>query len=170
MNWADWTIIAILGISCLVSLWRGFVREALSLASWLLAAFVAIVFHARLAQVYGQWIDTPSVALLLAFISLFIGTLVVGALLNHLIGSLVAASGLGGLDRLLGVAFGITRGLLLVLALVILLPLALPVKQDQWWAESLLIPHFEVMEVWTRDTFAQLVQWSGNLLQRSQSA
>lgn len=170
MNWADWTIIAILGVSCLISLWRGFIKEALSLASWLLAAFIAIVFHQRLALVYGQWIDTPSVALLLAFITLFIGTLVVGALLSHLLGSLVAASGLGGVDRLLGVAFGITRGLLLVLALVILLPLALPVKQDRWWAESRLIPHFEVMEVWTRDTFGQLMQWSGGLLQNARSA
>lgn len=167
MNWADWTIIAIIGVSCLISIWRGFVREALSLLAWVIATFVAIAFHPRLAVVLASWIETPSIRTLLAFAILFIVTLMVGALLNHLLVSVIRASGLSGLDRLLGMGFGAARGLLLVLALIMFLPMLVPVNQDGWWQQSQLIPHFELMEGWSRDSFGQLLQWGGGLLDRA---
>jgi len=156
-NWADWTILAILGISCLISLLRGFVREALSLASWLAASFVAISFHDPFANVLAQWVETPSIRAVLAYAALFIGTLLVGTLINYLIGSLLRSAGLSGFDRILGLAFGVARGLLIVLAIVMLLPMALPVNQDSWWRQSRLIPQFEVMDGWARQTFARSV-------------
>jgi membrane protein required for colicin V production len=156
-NWADWTILAILGVSCLISLMRGFVREALSLASWLAASFVAITFHDPFASVLARWVETPSIRAVLAYAALFIGTLLIGTLINYLIGSLLRSAGLGGFDRILGLAFGLARGLLIVLAIVILLPMALPVNQDAWWRQSALIPQFEVMDGWARHTFARSV-------------
>lgn len=154
MNWADWTIIGILGISCLISLLRGFAREALSLVAWLAASFVAIRYHEHFADVLARWVDTPSIRAVLAYAVLFIGTLLIGTLINYLIGSLLEKSGLSGIDRILGLAFGLARGLLIVLALVILLPMVVPVNQDAWWRQSQLIPHFEVMDGWARSTFA----------------
>jgi membrane protein required for colicin V production len=159
LNWADWTILAILAVSCLISLVRGFVREALSLLVWGLASFVAITFHERLDAVFARWISTPSIRSLLAFVVLFVITLIIGSLITRLLHSLVEVSGLGGLDRLLGMVFGAARGLLLVLALVILLPILLPVQKDSWWQQSKLIPHFEAMEGWSKDTFHQLMGW-----------
>lgn len=169
MNWADWTIVAILGTSCLISLLRGFVREALSLVSWLAASVIALVYHQRLAEVFARWIDTPSIRVLLAYLALFIGTLLVGTLINMLLGSLLRASGLSGFDRVLGLAFGVARGLLIVLALVILLPMAIPVNQDPWWRQSALIPHFEIMEGWAVETFSESVSAGKRLLQKMQS-
>lgn len=169
MNWADWTIVAIIGISCLISIWRGFVKEALSLLAWVIATFVAIAFHPRLAIILAQWVDTPSIRTVLAFLLLFIGTLLLGALLNHLLVSVIRASGLGGLDRLLGVGFGVARGLLLVLAVVMFLPMLVPVNQDAWWGQSRFIPHFQLMEGWSRDSFSSLVEWSSSLLNRTQA-
>ena len=153
-NWADWTIVAIIGISCLISLLRGFVREALSLISWLAASFVAMTYHYRLAAFLARWIETPSIRVFMAYLILFVGVLLIGTMINYLIGSLLRASGLSGFDRILGLVFGVARGLLIVLALIILLPMALPVNQDLWWSQSKLIPHFEVMEDWARETFA----------------
>lgn len=170
MNWADWTIIAVVLISCLISLLRGFAREALSLLSWVAASFIALVFHPRLALVYERWIDTPSIALLLAFLSLFVGTLLIGTLMTKLFGTIIASAGLSGFDRVLGVAFGVARGVLIVLALVIMLPMLLPVRQDPWWHQSQLIPHFEVMEGWSRATFDQLLNWTSELVQKGRSA
>jgi membrane protein required for colicin V production len=164
MNWADWTIVAIIGVSCLISILRGFMREALSLAAWVAAVLVATTFHTRLASQLARWIETPSMQLLLAFAALFIGTLVVGSIVNHIVGALVRAGGLGGLDRLLGITFGLARGALIVLALVMLLPMALPVKADAWWQESALIPHFESLENWARDTFMPLLDRGRALL------
>lgn len=169
LNWADWTIIAIVAVSCLISLMRGFVREALSLASWILATFVAIAFYGRLAEVFANWIETPSIRSLLAFAALFVVTLLIGALLSRLLRSLLSAAGLGGIDRLLGTVFGAARGLLIVLALVILLPLALPVNQDAWWHESRLIPHFEALEGWAHDTFTHVMGWGRALTDKAQS-
>jgi membrane protein required for colicin V production len=169
-NWADWTIVAILGVSCVLSLLRGFVKEALSMAAWILATFVAITFHERLATVFSKWIDTPSLRLILAFAALFVLTLLLGAIVNKLLETLINASGLGGIDRLLGTVFGLTRGLLIVLALVIWLPMAVPVKQDAWWYESALIPHFESSEGLARNAFAEVMGWSKTLAHKMPAA
>jgi membrane protein required for colicin V production len=169
-NWADWTIVAIIGVSCAFSLLRGFVKEALSLAAWLLATFVAIAFHERLAAVLARWIQTPSLQLILAFAALFVATLLLGALVNKLLGTLVAASGLGGLDRLLGTVFGLARGLLIVMAIVIWMPMVMPVKSDPWWSESALIPHFESSEGVAREAFAAMMGWRKAVVEKAEVA
>jgi membrane protein required for colicin V production len=165
-NWADWTIVAIVAVSCVISLLRGFVKEALSLLAWVLATFVAITFHERLAAVFAKWIGTPSLRLILAFAALFILTLLLGALINKLLHTLINASGLSGLDRLLGSVFGLARGLLIVLAIVIWVPMALPVKQDAWWYQSALIRHFENSEEVAREAFAAAMGWSKAIAQK----
>lgn len=167
-NWADWTIVAIIGVSCAFSLLRGFVKEALSLAAWLLATFVAIAFHERLAAVLARWIQTPSLQLILAFAALFVATLLLGALINKLLGTLVAASGLGGVDRLLGTVFGLARGLLIVMAIVIWLPMVMPVKSDPWWSASALIPHFESSEGVAREAFAAVMGWRQTVVEKAE--
>lgn len=170
LNWADWTIIAIVGVSCVLSLLRGFIKEMLSLASWVAASFVAIAFHERLAVVFSKWIDTPSIRTVLAYLALFVLTLLIGAVINWLLHQFVIGAGLGTFDRILGMAFGAARGLLIVLALVILLPMALPeLKLDAWWHQSRLLPYFETSEGWARETFSELMGWSKALADKVQS-
>lgn len=170
LNWADWTIIAIIGVSCVISLLRGFVKEALSLLSWIAATFVAIAFHQRLATIFAHWIETPSIRTVLAFIALFVLTLLLGAIVSWLIQQFIAGAGLSWLDRLLGMAFGAARGLLIVLALVILLPMALPeMRGDSWWYRSEFIRHFEACETWARESFGAVMGWSQTLQQKAQS-
>ncbi|SEF77524.1 CvpA family protein [Marinobacterium lutimaris] len=149
MNWVDWVIIAIIAISSLMSLRRGFVREAVSLASWVVAFVVARLFATSLAVVLQDYIDTPSLRLLAAFAILFVITLIVGALVGMLIGALVSATGLSATDRVLGIGFGAVRGALVIVVLVALLGMT-PAVQDSWWLESSLIPHFVLLEDWTR--------------------
>jgi uncharacterized membrane protein required for colicin V production len=86
MNWADWTIVVILVLSSLISIKRGFVKEALSLATWILAVIIALFFSERLAVLLTDSITTPSVREVVAFAILFIATLLVGAMVNYLIG------------------------------------------------------------------------------------
>lgn len=158
MNWADWIIVAIIGVSCLISLKRGFVKEALSLVVWVAAFIVAIAFHDRLATLLIDHISAPSLRSLIAFAALFIVTLIIGALVNAMVAALVQATGLTGTDRLLGMVFGLARGLLVILALVVVLPMLLPVQQDAWWRESQIIPHLTLMEDWARTAFVELVE------------
>ncbi len=150
MAWIDVVIIALIVLSALLSLFRGFVKEALALASWLVAFWVAMVFHEDLAVVLSQWLAEPSVQKIAAFSVLFISVLLLGALVNYLAVKLVTKTGLTGTDRMLGVIFGVARGAIIVAVLVLLAGLtALP--QDSWWQESQLLGYFQDFAVWIHD-------------------
>ncbi|WP_317929023.1 CvpA family protein [Halioxenophilus sp. WMMB6] len=146
MNWADISILAILLLSGLISLWRGFIKEALSLAVWLLAIVISLTFREPMASLLVDFITTPSLRVAVAFAILFVMTLLIGGVVNHLLAHLVAITGLTGTDRFLGFLFGLARGVLVVLALVLLVPHVLPINQDTWWRESVLIPQFLKLE------------------------
>ena len=157
MNWADWVIIGILTISALFSLRRGFVKEALSLVTWVSAFVVARLFSNALAVVLEKYIETPSVRIATAFALLFVLMLIVGAIISNLFEMLVNATGLSATDRVLGMGFGIARGGLLVVVLVAMVAQT-PAVEDVWWGQSQLIPHFALMESWTRDVASDIGQ------------
>lgn len=159
MNWADWAIIGIFFLSCLIGLIRGFVREALSLVIWVAAVLVAKVFGSQLEILLIDQIESPSVRLVTAYAVLFIATLLLGAMLSYLIGALVRATGLSGTDRLLGMVFGAARAFIIVMAVLILLPGFLPVHEEDWWKQSQFIPHFLACEEWVRAAYDQISQW-----------
>lgn len=163
MNWADWTIICIVLISSLIGLSRGLVKEALSLAIWVIAFFVAMTFRDPLSLLLVDYIEMPSVRQMAAFAILFAATLIVGAMVNHLLSELIKITGLSGTDRFLGVIFGMLRGVAVVLAIVILVPLFVSIDQDPWWQASLLIPHFQAMEEWSKLVVGQLTSFFVNL-------
>lgn len=150
MNWADWVILAILVVSSLISLKRGFVKEALSLANWVLAFVIAMTFHEQLSSLLDAQITTPSVRQMVSFGVLFAATLIVGAMVNYLIGEVVRLTGLAGTDRMFGMIFGLLRGFVVVMAVLILTPGLAPVDQDPWWNNSLFIPHLMEFEDWSR--------------------
>ena len=148
---ADTGIVVIVAISGLISLIRGFVKEAMSLVIWVAAFVIAMTFSEAASGLLVNLIELASLRQLAAWGGLFVGTLLAGAVVNFLLGKLVSSTGLGGTDRTLGLVFGVFRGLLVVLALVIALPKAIPVEQDPWWQESTLIPVFQSFEGWGRE-------------------
>ncbi len=164
MNWADWGIIAVLVISSLISLKRGFVKEALSLVVWVLAIVIAMTFRAQASALLTEHIQTPSLREMAAFALLFIATLIVGACVNFLISQLVKITGLSGTDRLLGMLFGLARGFVIVMTGLILLPGFIPIDQDPWWQSSQLIPHFLKFEGWSRQLGAQVWEFINGFL------
>ncbi|HQQ63951.1 MAG TPA: CvpA family protein [Pseudomonadales bacterium] len=158
-NWADWCIVFVVALSALISIVRGFVKEALSLLVWVLAFMVAFYFSERLAVLLANAVETPSLRYLAAFAILFVCTLIVGSLVNYAISKLVAITGLSGMDRLLGMMFGICRGVLVVLLILIFIPKIAPVQQDPWWQQSKLVPRILVLENWSRETAASVSGW-----------
>jgi membrane protein required for colicin V production len=148
LNVFDWILVAIITVSSVFGLLRGFVKELLSLASWVAAFFVARLFSFKLSNFMVDWIDQPQFRVIAAFVILFATPLVVGALINNVFSRLVSATGLTATDRLFGMVFGIVRGGLLVIVLVSLLLLT-PVSNDQWWQSSLIIPHFILVDEWS---------------------
>lgn len=150
MAWLDIVILAIILLSALISLVRGFVREAFSLAVWVLAFWVSWSFFRDLEVPLQAWIESPTVRLGVAFAALMIATLVVGGLVNFLIIQLVERSGMAGSDRLIGMVFGAARGVLLVAVLVLLAGLT-PMPEEDWWLESGLVGYFQELSYWLRD-------------------
>ncbi|MEX0730882.1 MAG: CvpA family protein [Aquisalimonadaceae bacterium] len=144
MNWLDYAILAVIGLSALISLVRGFVREVLSLIVWVAAFWIGIRFSEPLSAYLVDYIASPSIRLGAAFAALFVVTLLLGALVNYLAGQLVGRTGLTGTDRFIGVFFGIARGVVVVAILMLAAGLtALP--REIWWQESLLV---EQMQPW----------------------
>ena len=156
LNWVDWVIIVVLTLSTLISLWRGFVREALSLAAWVVAFLAASVFADPLAALLSDIIKNVTGRYIVAYVVLFVGVLVLGTIINALMARLIRVSGLSGLDRLLGTIFGFTRGLIIVLVVVFIAQELLPMQDQRALLESDLMPHLEMVAQWLRTAFTDL--------------
>jgi membrane protein required for colicin V production len=143
----DWAIIAVLAISTLMSLRRGFLKEALSLGTWIAAFVVARQFHGPMDQLLETQIVDSLMRSIAAFAALFVGTLLVGAALGFLLGALINATGLSSTDRVLGMVFGFARGALIVTVVIGLLNLT-PLVNDSWYTNASLVPHFETVAQW----------------------
>jgi len=138
MIWPDYAILACILISILVGALRGFVTEVFSLLIWALAFFVAYQYGGNLAVLMENHVALPSARAVMGFAGLFIAVLLVGGLLNYLVGRLVESTGLSGTDRLLGGVFGAARGLAIVTAFLLALGFT-PLPADPWWKDSALI-------------------------------
>lgn len=144
MSLIDYAILGVIGISMLVSLSRGFVREAISLLGLIAAVWVSITFMDGIAAYLEPYIEADSLARGVSAIGLFLAVLMATALVNLVAGLVVDKSGLSRTDRLLGMVFGAARGALLVGVFVLLAGIT-SMPQDLWWRESALIRHFEVL-------------------------
>lgn len=169
MNWADWAIVIVLTLSSVISLARGFIKEALSLVIWIVALVVANVFSSRLEIFLINAISTPSLRAMAAFLLVFIGVLLIGALLNFLIGLIVKATGLSGTDRLFGMLFGFVRGLLIVMIFLIYVPNYVAIKNDPWFRQSQLIPYFSPYQSAVQNGINGITAWVVSLLKKPET-
>lgn len=147
---ADFIVLGIIFISIIISLMRGFVKEALSLTGWLVSLWVAMTFSSGMAELFGNSIEDPTLRLLAAFVSLFILSLIIGAIINFFAIQFVQRAGLTGVDRTIGTVFGFLRGILLVTIVVMLLGLT-TLPKESWWDESFFMFRFEVIATWLKD-------------------
>ncbi|MFC4527490.1 CvpA family protein [Dyella halodurans] len=147
MNWADYIILAVVGLSVLIGLWRGLISEVLGLVVWALAFWVAWMFGPAVAGYFEHSIQLPSARMLVGYGICFLVVLIAGALLRFLVSKLVEGTGLSGTDRLLGMLFGFARGVLLVTLAVFLLGFTAVIR-DPWWNDSVLLPQFKGVAAW----------------------
>jgi membrane protein required for colicin V production len=143
MTPADYVILFLCAVSTVIGVWRGFTAEALSLLTLLVAIWLAWALAGRVEPVLGQWVGAPpEVRTWAARVVVFAFALLVGGLVAWLARKLIRRTGLSGLDRLLGAAFGLLRAVILVgLAVIVMGFLAL--DQEPWWQGARLKPYAE---------------------------
>jgi membrane protein required for colicin V production len=136
----DYALLALVGLSTLVGLLRGFFREAMSLLVWIGAVWLAGRFGADAAPLLTDYIPNAPLRLWAARGLLLVGMLIAGGILTWLLTMILHGSGLGGTDRAVGMVFGFARGLLLAGLAIIVMQLA-GFSDEPWWQQSKLIPY-----------------------------
>lgn len=148
LNAADILILAVIALSMLFGLLRGFVAEVLSLACWVAAFWAAWAFGDKVATFYAPYLHERTAAIIAGYVTCFLGVLIVGALIGWVVHKLMRHGGLRGGDRFLGMLFGLARGLLLVTFVVLMLGFTALPREAGWWRRSTLLPGFENGAAW----------------------
>ena len=158
----DYVVITILVASIVISTLRGLVKEILSLVSWLVAFVVANRYGADMAALLPDQVPPGTVRLVCGFAILFIGTIVLGALVNLAVAHIIRVLGLRIVDRGLGGVFGLARGVLIVMTLVILCGLT-DLPRQPVWRDAVLseVAESSVRSIkpWLPDAWARLVNF-----------
>ena len=136
MTWFDYAVFGIVGLSVLLAVFRGAVREIAALAGWAAALILSGLF----AQQMTQWLPmalSPMLRVVIAYLLIFLGVLLLSGLAGVLLAKLIRAAGLGFTDRAVGALFGIARGVLIVFVAVMLAGLT-RLPREPFWREAAL--------------------------------
>src|SRR5436309_4455933 len=139
MTLFDVVVVAVVVLSSLLALMRGFIREVIALAAWIAGLVLAFTFAGPLAAQFESSRSSPVLAQVLAFAAIFVGVLIAGGIIAAVVSGAIRAIGLGGLDKVLGGAFGVLRGVAFVVLFVLIAGLT-GLPQRDWWQNSALAP------------------------------
>lgn len=140
----DYSVLLIIGVSIVVSMMRGAIREVLAIAGWVAAFYVAKTYTTQLIPLLPADIPTDSLKVLAAFVILFLGALLISSLLCIALSGMIKKIGLNWLNRSLGAVFGFARGLLIVCVLVFLAGLT-SIPKDARWVNAMFSPPLEAL-------------------------
>jgi membrane protein required for colicin V production len=145
VNGFDYAVLAVLAFSLLVGVLRGLVKELVMLSGWIAAFLLATILSSQVAKHMPASLG-PVLGQLLAFVAVFVCVLIVAGFAGLLLSTLTRSAGLGLMDRTLGACFGVVRGVLVVLAAVLVAGLT-PLPQEVFWKNAVLSGPFETAVV-----------------------
>ena len=164
MTWFDYIIIAILVLSIVIALLRGFIREAASLVTWILGIVLGVSFAPALSQYIG-WTGSVPVKYICSFFAVFLLVFIVGTLVGKLIKKMSYAIGLGVFDHILGFVFGVARGGI-ICSLIIMLIGTTPYAKGVWFERSMSVYYSQGIVAWSERFLPKGVehihQWLGS--------
>lgn len=135
MSTVDWVLLGVLVFSLLLGAWRGLVYEVLSVLGWAVSFYAAQWFAPAVAGLLPLQSATDAVRYAAAFVLIFIAAIFAAGLVAFLLKKLIEAIGLRPVDRTMGAAFGLVRGLILLLAAAVVMDMT-ALKNSDWWQES----------------------------------
>lgn len=158
----DYVFLAVLGLSAAVGLWRGLVSEVMALVAWLAALFAAWRYADEVAGLLDGVIAEPAWRQIAGFALIFVLVLLLAAFLRFLLRELLRAAGLGATDRFFGALFGLARGLVISVAVVLIGGLV-GISREPWWANAMFSPPLETAVIaakpWLPEAVADRVRF-----------
>jgi membrane protein required for colicin V production len=149
MNSADWFIVGLILVSSVIGILRGFMREAVSLATWMLGLWLAWTFSGAIEPHLGGMLGQPNAKVWVARLIILVVVLLIGTLAGTVVSYIMRHSPFSAADRTLGMFFGLLRGAVLVGVAVIVGELV-KLDQESWWDQSRLLPYAEHLGDWIR--------------------
>lgn len=150
IGWVDISIAVVIFLSILVGLFRGFVREAISLLVWIVAIFLSFLYSEALSKHLADHIHAPEMRFVVSFALIFIAVLIGGMIIGAVIRLLMDKTGFSPWDRCLGLIFGLARGVLLI-AMVLLFVRMSSMAEAPWMKESYLVERMMPLVSWLQD-------------------
>lgn len=152
MTVVDVVVVFVILLSAVFGVLRGFVKEAISLAKWILATWIAASFAPRLSPMLP--IDSEAVSQATAFGLLFICVFIIGAIVSYIFVQFVKKTGLSSADRVFGLLFGFLRGGVIIVVFVVI-GQAVSLTTQQWWQDSTMLMRFENVAIVLHDYVPQ---------------
>ena len=147
--WVDFVVITVLVLSFGLGVFRGIVRELLSLSSWIISIWLAYLYGDNLAVMIVPWVESERLSGLIGYVVVFIAVLGLLSLVGALLFKLFRVAGLTGTDRFLGGLFGCLRGVVVVTVLLFVAEWT-PATGQVWFRESQIVPYFDVPLTWLK--------------------
>lgn len=162
MTGIDLVIAIVFIVSVIVGVMRGFVREALSIASWILAIWLALTFCTEAGDFIGRYFSIPAEGFRTGagFAVIFIGTLFLFSFISHMITKLLIKGAVKGTDRVLGIGFGIVRAAAIMVAVILVLR-GMGMENTGWWQDSMGISYLEPAANYVEQLLPEQLQSSG---------
>lgn len=149
MATVDLLVLLIIGVSCLLGIFRGLIKEALSLVFWIGSIIAAGMFSTTAGRWLSGLIVSPMLQRVAAFVLIFVVLVFVGGLISNGISKLLSEAGLGAADRTLGALFGIVRGVVII-TVIVMLTSRFSFTQ-QFYSQSQSMPYVMTMANWLQD-------------------
>lgn len=159
-HWLDYVIIAVIGLSVITGLFRGFVKELIALCVWVLAIWLALTYSSVVDPWLKPYIQDKTARTVVAFVAILLVTIIVGGLFNAMLSFILRRSGLSGTDRLLGMGFGFVRGVFIVSLLMVVVKMT-TVSHQEYTNKSILYSKFEPLVNWIYGYMPGLIKQVG---------
>ena len=157
LHWMDYVIIAVIGLSVITGLFRGFIKELIALGVWILAIWLAFNYSSALDPWLQPYVHDKTARTVVSFVAILLATIIVGGLFNALLSFILHRAGLSGTDRLLGMGFGFVRGVFIVALLMLVVKMTSIPHQD-YTNQSQLYAKFDPLVNWLYKFTPNLIQ------------
>lgn len=150
----DFGLVVVIILSLLIGAYRGFVRSLLSVTSWAIASWVTWKYGVRATPLVADWNLTPEIETIVTHLGVFFLVLFLMSVISYVVAGAASSDGFTSVDRTLGAAFGIVRGVVIVLLLAVGMAYALGLEQPLW-RDSIALP---LLEPWVQDVQQMIAQ------------